>query len=190
MIIIFTYSNTRSKICLLLRKNSSTPHQKSITKDASCSEHHQLCNNSKCLVLYFQHVQHHPQQQAHCPWTFTESTLLLDIAQYFFNKIYFLNLGRVGWFMFGYIYSWILQNNQCRIVAKWITLMLARDTGYRVSNPYKCSWVLEVQCPRNFAAPCAPARGAAFWHPSPLAPLHPCQPCWLQMLSENHHLTL
>ena len=35
----------------------------------------------------------------------------------------------------------------------------------------------ESQRPRHFAAPRAPAGGAAFWRPKPRAPQRPCQPC-------------
>ena len=38
---------------------------------------------------------------------------------------------------------------------------------------------IESQRPRNFAAPRAPAVGAAFWRPAPRAPQCPCQP-WSQ----------
>ena len=44
------------------------------------------------------------------------------------------------------------------------------------SNPTLVYEILHIERPRNFAAPSAPARSAAFWHPAPRSPQHPCQP--------------
>ena len=70
----------------------------------------ELGNDSECLVPYFQHLQHRPQQKAHCHWTLTESALSLEMARDFFNKICLIILERVGRFVFGYIYSLLREN--------------------------------------------------------------------------------
>ena len=49
----------------------------------------------------------------------------------------------------------------------------AREVGFDTDN---CTAGFECQRPRNFAAPRAPAGGAAFWRPAPRAPQRPCQP--------------
>ena len=70
----------------------------------------ELCNHSECLISYFQHLQHRPQQKAHCHWTLIESTLLLEMARDSFNKIYSIIVERAGRFVFGYIYSLLREN--------------------------------------------------------------------------------
>ena len=53
------------------------------------------------------------------------------------------------------------------------------------SSPISRVAVLKSQRPLNFAAPRAPAGGAAFWRPAPQAPQRPCQP-WMIRRAAQH----
>ena len=91
----------------------------------------------------------------------------------FFNKSYFFLYFRVGVFMFVYVHS----------CAKICIKCLGPILTFKSLKVWKCGFEtscskggFDSQRPRDFAAPRAPAGGAAFWRPAPRAPPRPCQP--------------
>ena len=86
----------------------------------------------------------------------------------FFNKSYFFLYFRVGVFMFVYVHS----------CAKICIKCLGPILTFKSLKVWKCGFEtscskggFDSQRPRDFAAPRAPAGGAAFWRPAPRAPL-------------------
>ena len=66
----------------------------------------------------------------------------------------------------------------CLLGSATVTLLRALNCGF---DTIISQGGFEPQRPRNFAAPRAPAEGAAFWRPAPRAPPRPCQP-WLRAI--------